>query len=123
MDRSLDTGVGLKASAKQDEVSLCKQHFFFAGMKKAAEQQAIPVLIDPKSARGSAKKNKAVGSDGASSSSTSCPSKAIFAQDGHRPSDHCIKTPTRPQAQLKTVTTRNPNHNFNPNLDLSLIHI
>ena len=64
MDRSLDTGVGLKASAKQDEVSLCKQHFFFAGMKKAAEQQAIPLLIDPKSARGSAKKNKAVGSDG-----------------------------------------------------------
>ena len=41
---------------------------FFAGMKKAAEQQAIPLLIDPMSARGSAKKNKAVGSDG-------CPSE------------------------------------------------
>ena len=39
-----------------------------------------------------------------SSSSTSSPSKAIFAQDGHRPSNHCIKTPTRPQAQLKTAT-------------------
>ena len=38
------------------------------------------------------------------SSSTSSPSKAIFAQDGHRPSIHCIKTPTRPQAQLKTAT-------------------
>jgi len=32
------------------------------------------------------------------------PSKAIFAQDGHRLSIHCIKTPTRPQAQLKTAT-------------------
>ena len=41
---------------------------FFAGMKKAAEQQAIPLLIDLMSARGSAKKNKAVGSDG-------CPSE------------------------------------------------
>ena len=39
-----------------------------------------------------------------SSSSTSSPSKAIFAQVGHRPSNHCIKTPTRPQAQLKTAT-------------------
>ena len=39
-----------------------------------------------------------------SSSSTSSPSKAIFAQDGHRPSNHCIKTATRPQAQLKTAT-------------------
>ena len=37
------------------------------------------------------------------SSSTSSPSKAIFAQDGHRPSNHCI-IPTRPQAQLKTAT-------------------
>ena len=36
--------------------------------KKAAEQQAIPLLIDLMSARGSAKKNKAVGSDG-------CPSE------------------------------------------------
>ena len=26
------------------------------------------------------------------------PSTAIFAQDGHRPSNHCIKTDTRPQA-------------------------
>ena len=25
-------------------------------------------------------------------------------QDGHRPSNHCIKTATRPQAQLKTAT-------------------
>ena len=33
-----------------------------------------------------------------SSSSTSSPSTAIFAQDGHRPSNHCHKTPTRPQA-------------------------
>ena len=33
-----------------------------------------------------------------SSSSTSSPSTAIFAQDGHRPSNHCIKTATRPQA-------------------------
>ena len=39
-----------------------------------------------------------------SSSSTSSPSKAIFAQDGHRPSNHCIKTAPRPQAQLKTAT-------------------
>ena len=39
-----------------------------------------------------------------SSSSTSSPSNAIFAQDGHRPSNHCIKTATRPQAQLKTAT-------------------
>ena len=37
------------------------------------------------------------------SSSTSFPSKAIFAKDGHRPSNHCI-IPTRPQAQLKTAT-------------------
>ena len=59
LDRSLDTGVGLKASAKKDEVSL---------PQKAAEQQAIPLLIDLMSARGSAKKNKAVGSDG-------CPSE------------------------------------------------
>ena len=68
VDRSLDTGVGLKASAKKDEVSLPQTGPFFAGMKKAAEQQAIPLLIDPMSARGSAKKNKAVGSDG-------CPSE------------------------------------------------
>ena len=59
VDRSLDTGVGLKASAKKDEVSL---------PQKAAEQQAIPLLIDLMIARGSAKKNKAVGSDG-------CPSE------------------------------------------------
>ena len=64
MDRSLDRGVGLKASAKKAEVSLPQTGPFLAGMKKAAEQQAIPLLIDPKSARGSAKKNKAVGSDG-----------------------------------------------------------
>ena len=68
VDRSLDTGVGLKASAKKDEVSLPQTGPFFAGMKKAAEQQAIPLLIDLMSARGSAKKNKAVGSDG-------CPSE------------------------------------------------
>ena len=68
MDRSLDTGVGLKASAKKSEVSLPQTCPFFAGMKKAAEQQAIPLLIDLMSARGSAKKNKAVGSDG-------CPSE------------------------------------------------
>jgi hypothetical protein len=49
-------------------VSLPQTGSFFAGMKKAAEQQAIPLLIDPMSARGSAKKNKAVGSDG-------CPSE------------------------------------------------
>ena len=68
LDRSLDTGVGLKASAKKDEVSLPQTGPFFAGMKKAVEQQAIPLLIDPMSARGSAEKNKAVGSDG-------CPSE------------------------------------------------
>ena len=68
VDRSLDTGVGLKASAKKDEVSLPQTGPFFAGMKKAAEQTAIPLLIDLMSARGSAKKNKAVGSDG-------CPSE------------------------------------------------
>ena len=68
MDRSLDTGVGLKASAKKDEVSLPQTGSFFAGMKKAAEQQAIPLLIDLMSARGSAEKIKAVGSDG-------CPSE------------------------------------------------
>ncbi len=43
VDRSLVTGVG---------------------MKNAVEQQAIPLLIDLMSARGFAKKNKAVGSDG-----------------------------------------------------------
>ena len=38
-------------------------------------------------------------------------SKAIFTQDGQRPSNHCIKTPTRPQAQLKTATgQRNDGH-------------
>ena len=68
VDRSLDTGVGLKASGKKDEVSLPQTSSFCAGMKKAAEQQAIPLLIDLMSARGSAKKNKAVGSDG-------CPSE------------------------------------------------
>ena len=47
MDRSLVTGVG---------------------MKNAVEQQAIPLLIDLMSARGSAEKIKAVGSDG-------CPSE------------------------------------------------
>ena len=57
-----------KASAKKDEVSLPQTGPFFAGTKKAAEQQAIPLLIDLMSARGSAKKNKAVGSDG-------CPSE------------------------------------------------
>ena len=45
VDRSLDTGVGLKASAKKDEVSLPQTGPFFAGMKKAAEQQAIPHLL------------------------------------------------------------------------------
>jgi len=68
VDRSLDTGVGLKASAKKDEVSLPQTGPFFAGTKKAAEQQAIPLLIDLMSARESAKKNTAVGSDG-------CPSE------------------------------------------------
>ncbi len=68
MDRFLDMGLGLKASAKEDEVSLPQTGSFFAGMKKAAEQQAIPLLIDLMRARGSAKKNKAVGSDG-------CPSE------------------------------------------------
>ena len=38
VDRSLDTGVGLKASAKKDEVSLPQTDSFSAGMKKAAEQ-------------------------------------------------------------------------------------
>ena len=35
------------------------------------------------------------------SSSTSFPSKAIFAQDGHRPSNHCI-IPIGPQAQPRS---------------------
>ena len=39
-----------------------------------------------------------------SSSSTSSPSKSIFVQDGHRPSNHCIQMATWPQAQLKTAT-------------------
>ena len=52
MDRSLDTSVGLKASAKKDEGSLPQTGPFFAGMKKANEQQAIPLLIDLMSARG-----------------------------------------------------------------------
>ena len=68
MDRFLDTGVGLKVSAKKDEVSLPQTGFFFVGMEDAAEQQAIPLLIDLMSARGSAKKIKVVCSDG-------CPSK------------------------------------------------
>ena len=68
VDRSLDTGVGLKASANKDQVCLPETGPCFAGTKKAAEQQAIPVLIDFMSARGSAKKNTAVGSDG-------CPSE------------------------------------------------
>ena len=63
VDRSLDTGVGLKASAKKHEVSLPQAGPLFAGMKKAAEQQAIPLFLDLMSARGSSKKNKAVGSD------------------------------------------------------------
>ena len=50
VDRSLDTGVGLKASAKKDEVSLPQTGFFFVGMEDAAEQQAIPPLIDLMSA-------------------------------------------------------------------------
>ena len=41
VDRSLDTGVGLKASAKKDEVSLPQTGLFFAGMKKAAEQSCF----------------------------------------------------------------------------------
>ena len=45
MDRSLDTGVGLEASAKKDEVSLPQTGPFFAGMKKTAEQQAIFLLM------------------------------------------------------------------------------
>ena len=65
VDRSLDTGVGLKASAKKDEVSLPQTGSFFAGMKKAAEQQNT---VDLMCAQESAKKNKAVGSDG-------CPSE------------------------------------------------
>ena len=68
MDRFLDMGVGLKASAKQDEVSLPQTGPLFAGMKNAAEQQANLLLIDLMSARGSAEKIKAVGSDG-------CPSE------------------------------------------------
>ena len=32
------------------------------------------------------------------------PIQCHFRQDGHRPSNHCIKTATRPQAQLKTAT-------------------
>ena len=39
VDRSLDTGVGPKASAKKSEVSLPQTGPFFAGMRKAAEQQ------------------------------------------------------------------------------------
>ena len=65
VDRSLDTGVGLKASASKSEVTLPQTGPFFAGMKKAAEQQNT---VDLMSARESAKKNKAVGSDG-------CPSE------------------------------------------------
>ena len=68
VDRSLVTGVGLKASAKKDEVSLPQTGSFFVGMKNAAEQQAIPLLIDLMSARGSAKNIEAFGSDG-------CPSE------------------------------------------------
>ena len=41
VDRFLDTGVGLKASAKKDEVSLPQTGFFFAGMKTAAEQSCF----------------------------------------------------------------------------------
>ena len=41
---------------------------FFAGMKKAAERQALPLLIDLMCARGSAQKDKVVGSD-------ACPSE------------------------------------------------
>ena len=33
---------------------------------------------------------------------TSSPSKAIFAQDGHRPSNHCIKTATRRISSART---------------------
>ena len=65
MDLSLDTGVGPKASAKKSEVSLPQTGPFFAGMKKAAEQRNT---VDLMSARESANKNKAVGSDG-------CPSE------------------------------------------------
>ena len=32
------------------------------------------------------------------------PIQCHFREDGHRPSNHCIKTATRPQAQLKTAT-------------------
>ena len=42
VDRSLDTGVGLKASAKKDEVSLPQTGPCFAGMKKAAEVLVVP---------------------------------------------------------------------------------
>ena len=31
------------------------------------------------------------------------PSKGIFAQGGRRPNNHCIQTPARPEAQLKTA--------------------
>ena len=38
VDRSLDTGVGLKASAMKDEVSLSYTGSFFCWHEKAAEQ-------------------------------------------------------------------------------------
>ena len=41
VDRFLDTGVGLKASAKKDEVGLPQTGSFFARMKKAAEQSCF----------------------------------------------------------------------------------
>ena len=70
VDRSLDTGVGLKASAKKDEVSLPQTGPFFAGMKKAAEQQAIPLLIDLMSApEADARRDAPVRGDRSSSTS------------------------------------------------------
>ena len=42
--RSLVTGVGVKASAKKDEVSLPQTGTFLAGMKKVAEQLALLCL-------------------------------------------------------------------------------
>ena len=32
------------------------------------------------------------------------PIQSHLLSRSHRPSNHCIKTPTRPQAQLKTAT-------------------
>ena len=41
MDRFLDMGVGVKASAKKDEMSLPQTRSFFARMKKTTEQSCF----------------------------------------------------------------------------------